>query len=184
MKGHLFLISLLPIPENLGLKKLCCHDSLWHLTLFLLWFAVNVKGLHIVCTPHFLLGGCWTSNQIFLVGPQLLERVAGKEGMTFFRGQCNFLIQKKWKSEIFNNKKSLQAKIHLSVITNNSNWRISPKDLVLRWYKDEQLNILGVHWRIWLLASRFTKNQYRGGLPEKVGTWAICRFRRAVARKR
>ena len=63
-----------------------------------------------------------------------LERVAGKEGMTLFRGQCNFHTQKKLKSEIFNNKKSLQAKIHLSVITNNSNWGISPKDLVLRWY--------------------------------------------------
>ena len=80
-----------------------------------------------------------------LVGPQILERVAGKEGMTFFRGNAIFTHTKKLKSEIFNNKKSLQAKIHLSVITNNSNWRISPKDLVLRWYKDEQLNILGVH---------------------------------------
>ena len=34
MKGHFFLISLLPIPENLGLEKLCHHDSLWHLKLF------------------------------------------------------------------------------------------------------------------------------------------------------
>ena len=38
-------------------EKICRHDSLWHLTLFLFRFAVNVKGLHIVCTPPFLLGG-------------------------------------------------------------------------------------------------------------------------------
>ena len=69
-----------------------------------------------------------------MVGPQILERVAGKEGMTFFKGNAIFTHTKKLKSEIFNNKKSLQAKIHLSVITNNSNWGISPKDLVLRWY--------------------------------------------------
>ena len=48
-------------------EKICCHDSLWHLTLILFRFAVNVKGLHIVCTPPFLLegGGGWTSNQVF-----------------------------------------------------------------------------------------------------------------------
>ena len=55
-----------------------------------------------------------------LVGPQLLERVAGKERMTFFMGAMQFSL-KKLKSEIFNNKKSLQAKIFFSVITNNSN---------------------------------------------------------------
>ena len=38
-------------------EKICCHDSWWHLTLFLFRFAVNIKGLHIVCTAPFLLGG-------------------------------------------------------------------------------------------------------------------------------
>ena len=47
MKWHFFLISLLAISENLGLKKLCRHDSLWHLTQFLFRFAVNVKGLRL-----------------------------------------------------------------------------------------------------------------------------------------
>ena len=56
MKGHFFLISLLPIPENLGLEKLCHHDSLWHFTLFLLRFGINLKELHIVCIP---LPFCW-----------------------------------------------------------------------------------------------------------------------------
>ena len=28
IKGHFFLISLFPIPENLRLQKLCYHDSL------------------------------------------------------------------------------------------------------------------------------------------------------------
>ena len=87
--------------------------------------------------PPFLLGGLNFQPNFQkgggLVGPQLLERVAGKEGMTFFMGVMQF-SHKKLKSEIFNNKKSLQAKMHLSVITNNSNWGISPKDLVLRWY--------------------------------------------------
>ena len=79
MKGHFFLISLLPIPENLGLKKLCCHDS----------FAVNVKGLHIVCTPSsFCLStGGWGLEGLNLepkfqkggdlAVPQLLEEVTG-----------------------------------------------------------------------------------------------------------
>ena len=64
--------------------------------------------------PNFQKGGGG------LVGPQLLERVAGKERMTFFMGAMQFSL-KKLKSEIFNNKKSLQAKIFFSVITNNSN---------------------------------------------------------------
>ena len=42
-----------------------------------------------------------------LTGPQLLEAIAVKEGVTFFRGRvCNFHT-KKLKSEIFNDKKSL-----------------------------------------------------------------------------
>ena len=49
----------------------------------------------IVCTP-FLLGG-WTSYQIFkkggLKGSQFLKGVAGKEGVTFFRG-LQFLCKK------------------------------------------------------------------------------------------
>ena len=40
-----------------------------------------------------------------LTGPQLLEGVAGKEGVTFFRGVAIF-TQQKIKSEIFNDKKS------------------------------------------------------------------------------
>ena len=62
----------------------------------------------------FLLGGGFDPPTKFLkrgpglTGPQLLEGggVAGKEGVTFSRGGCNF-HQKKLKSEIFNGKKSL-----------------------------------------------------------------------------
>ena len=55
-------------------------------------------------------GGVWASNQIFekggLTGPQL------SEGGCWERGEgCNFHIKNKWKSEIFNDKKSLLAKI-------------------------------------------------------------------------
>ena len=47
-----------------------------------------------------------------LTGPQFLEGVVWKEGVTFFRGggvgSCNFYKKKKkLKSEIFNDKKSL-----------------------------------------------------------------------------
>ena len=141
MKWHFFLISLLAISENLGLKKLCRHDSSWHVTHFLFRFAVNVKGLRLpawgggwtsneifkkrgylaepqlfrsdfqlmsraytVCNPPlFLLGGGggggvgWGSNfqPNFQKGPQLLERVGGKEGMTYFRGAMQFPHTKK-----------------------------------------------------------------------------------------
>ena len=41
-----------------------------------------------------------------LTGSHFLEGVAGKEGVTFFRG-CSFHLKNKVRSEIFNNKKSL-----------------------------------------------------------------------------
>ena len=47
MKGHLFLISLLPIPENLGLKKLCRHDS---------------------DILHFFREGCWERGDDYFQG--------------------------------------------------------------------------------------------------------------------
>ena len=53
-----------------------------------------------------------------------------ERGDDFFHSGDAIFTRKKLKSEIFNNKKSLQAKISFSVITNNSNWGILPKDLV------------------------------------------------------
>ena len=53
-----------------------------------------------------------------------------ERGDDFFHWGNAFFTHKKLKSEIFNNKKSLQAKIFFSVITNNSNRGILPKDLV------------------------------------------------------
>ena len=48
--------------------------------------------------------------------------------MTFFKvGRLQFSHKSRLKSEIFNDKKSLQAKIFFSVITKNSNWEILPK---------------------------------------------------------
>ena len=77
---------------------------------------IDLISLYIVCTPPPLPpgtrsaeGGGLASNQIFknggLARPQHLEQVAGKEGVTFFRG--GFHIKNKLKSEIFNDKKSL-----------------------------------------------------------------------------
>ena len=45
-----------------------------------------------------------------LTGPQLLEGVAGKERVTFFRGSCNFHIKYKLKSEIFDDEKVYKQK--------------------------------------------------------------------------
>ena len=54
--------------------------------------------------------------------------------MTFF-SSCSFSIKNKPKSEIFNDKKSLQTKMFFSVITKNLNWKILTKNLVTfeRW---------------------------------------------------
>ena len=65
-----------------------------------------------------------------MTGPQLLKGVAGKEGGDFFQGGCNFHISNKLKSETFNDKKSLLAKIFFSVITKNANSEILPKNVV------------------------------------------------------
>ena len=50
--------------------------------------------------------------------------------MTLFGEGCNFHVKNKLKSEIFNDKKKLLAKIFFSVITKNSNWEILTKNLV------------------------------------------------------
>ena len=74
-----------------------------------------------------------------MTGPQLLEGVAGKEGVTFFRG-VQFSHKNKLNSEIFNDKKSL-AKIFFCVITKNSNWGILDKMVLTM----KNFNIFGVH---------------------------------------
>ena len=45
-------------------------------------------------------------------------------------GVCNFYIKNKLKSGIFNDKKSLLAKMFFSNITTNSNWGTLTKNLV------------------------------------------------------
>ena len=103
--------------------------------LFLFRFTVNVKSLHMVCSPPpFLLGGL-NFQPNFQKGGGLGMTSTFREGCwervdDFFHGGDAIFTHKKLKSEIFNNKKSLQAKIFFSVITNNSNQGISPKDLV------------------------------------------------------
>ena len=49
---------------------------------------------------------------------QFLEGVAGKEGLTFFKGGCSFSINNQLKSDIFNDKKAY-IKIFFSVIIKN-----------------------------------------------------------------
>ena len=46
-----------------------------------------------------------------MTGPQLLEGIAGIEGVTFSGGGgCKFYIKNKLKSEIFNDKKKFTSK--------------------------------------------------------------------------
>ena len=72
-----------------------------------------------------------------MTGPQLLETVAGKEGVTFFRrgGGCKFHIKNRLKFEIFNDKKFISKSL------------LKDK-MVLRM---KNFNILRVHRRIRLL---------------------------------
>ena len=60
--------------------------------------------------------------------------VAGKKGVTFSRGGCNFLIKNKLKFGIFNDKKVYTQECF--VITKNSNWEILIKNLVTLKRKD------------------------------------------------
>ena len=64
-----------------------------------LWCATPLSAGGLNLLPNFQKG--------VLAGLQLWEGVTGKEGVTFFRGGCNFYKKTKLKSEIFNGKKSL-----------------------------------------------------------------------------
>ena len=98
---------------------------------------VSLYQRAIVCTPLPFLkgrgGGGWASNQIFKKRgldkiSTFREELLGKRRVTFFKGDCNFHIKNKLKSEIFNDKKCLSAKIFFSIITQNSNWEILPEN--------------------------------------------------------
>ena len=72
-------------------------------------------------------GGAWQGKGLKI--STFRGGLLGKRGVTFFRG-CDFHIKNKVKSEIVNDKKSLQSKIFFSAITKNSNYEILPKNLV------------------------------------------------------
>ena len=76
--------------------------------------------------PPFLQGGGVEPP----TRPQLLEGGCWERGGDFFQGEGVQLSHNKLKSEIFNDKNSLQAKIFFFVITKNLNWEILPKNLV------------------------------------------------------
>ena len=89
-----------------------------------------------------------------LTGTQFLEGVNLERGGDFFQrgGGCSFYVKNKLKSEIFNNKKSLQAQVFFSVIPKNLKWEILTKNFVT-FLKDQMglrmknFNIMGVHWK-------------------------------------
>ena len=124
----------------------------------------------IVCNPLLSAGGGELSLQPNfqkgggggLTGFQLLEAGCWERG-----GGCNFHIKNKLKSETFNDKKSLYAKIFFSIITKNSNREILPKNFVTfkrqDGIKDEKLIYFGGSLKDPTFRGGFTKNQYRGG---------------------
>ena len=127
------------------LSHWCCPNLKWnsHRVMAISFFGKYSSGrgprkekktIHSQCAPLLSAGG-WAFNTNFkngggLTRSQLLEGVCWERGGNFFQGGCNFDIKNKLKSEIFNDKKSLQAKIFFSAITKNSNWEILPKNLV------------------------------------------------------
>ena len=102
-------------------------------------------GASLKLQPNFQKGGLDRTSAF-------KGRLLGKRGVTFFWGRvCNFHIKNRLKSEIFNDKKCLWAKIFFSVITKDSNWKILTKILVTLKDKmvlrDKNFDILDVHWK-------------------------------------
>ena len=64
--------------------------------------SLSAGGFNLL--PNFEKGEVWQDLNFE-------SEVAGKKGATFFRLGCNFYRKNKLKSEIFNDKKSLQTKI-------------------------------------------------------------------------
>ena len=95
--------------------------------------CLTIPKSHSVHPPPLFCRGDRVSNQIFKKGEldrTSTEGVGGKEVGDFFQGEgCNFHMKIKLKSEIFNDKKILSAKIFFSIITKNSNREILPKNL-------------------------------------------------------
>ena len=123
----------------------------------------------------FLLGNI---DQIFKKGE--FDRISiFREGLLgkrecFFQGGWSSYIKNNLKYQILTNKKSLETKMFLYVITKNLNWEVLTKNLVTfkRWngMRMKNFSIMGVHWKIWFLEEEgLTENQYIWGSRLKRG---------------
>ena len=104
-------------------KKVWRSYVSWHQRVIVCTSPLSAGKLSL--QPNFQKGGGAWQDLNFR------GRLLGKRGMTFFKGgggRLQFLHKNKLKFEIFNDKKSLQAKVFFSVITKNSNWEILPKN--------------------------------------------------------
>ena len=87
---------------------------------------LSLNKLHSVHSSSFFAGGgcVWFEPSTTFLKKRGLTRsqvVAGKDRGEFFQGGCSFYIKNQLKYEIFNDKKSLQTKKFLSLITKNLN---------------------------------------------------------------
>ena len=48
----------------------------------------------------------------------------------------------------------------------------------------KNIDIMGVHWKIWFLREALHENQYTGGGCLKRGAWSVCRFKKGLGKKR
>ena len=127
----------------------CKYDQIWSQETSKL-ITIQVSHLNIVGTPHphFCRGELSLQPNFQKGGGGGVDRASTFRGGFleksgwFFSEALPFSHKNKLKSEIFNDKKSLLAKIFFSAITKNSNWDILVKNLVTLkdwWYKDEKL---------------------------------------------
>ena len=76
------------------------RKSLFYPNIICFNWVINLEWCFLSKKYHFQLKQLWT-------GPELLEGVAGKEGVTLIRQGLQFSHKIKLKSDIFNDKKSL-----------------------------------------------------------------------------
>ena len=136
------------------------------------------KGLSLLSN---FLKGAWGAGG--LTDSQRLEGDCWeREGWPFSYRGCSFYIESKLKSEIFNDKKSLQTEFFFCLISNNLNWEILTNNLATfkrsDGVKDEKFKYYRGLLKNLIFKGFFTKNHYI-----QARAWTVCRFKGGLAKK-